>query len=93
MHIGVEGIGRAESKVALFESDDGERGVGAIQPIHKGEVVLRIPMRIAIVDLPEDSELVYEVKHTSMDDINSCPPLLSPLLKAEIEAEGCSCGI
>lgn len=45
---GVEGVGAAGSKVALFEGEGSERGVVCVQPIPAGEVVLRVPTRLAI---------------------------------------------
>lgn len=38
---GVQGIGANDSKVCLFESGDGERGLLCVEPIPKGEALLR----------------------------------------------------
>eukprot|EP00983_Pelagomonas_calceolata_P065027 1148407-Pelagomonas_calceolata.AAC.7 len=81
---GVEGIGMDNSKVALFEGLDGERGLMAMEvgreekgmrvqlsllqhgralPIAAEEVVLRIPLKLALTDYPGDEEsnqLMYE---------------------------------
>lgn len=61
---GVQGIGTQDSKLALYEAGDGDRGVVAIAPIAVGEVVLRVPLALALTDHPDDEEsnaLVYAV--------------------------------
>ncbi|KAG2446144.1 hypothetical protein HXX76_000741 [Chlamydomonas incerta] len=60
---GVRGIGREDSKVALFEAEGGERGLMCEEPIATGEVVLEVPLRLALTDHPGDEEsnqLMYE---------------------------------
>ncbi|PRW44382.1 Histone-lysine N-methyltransferase setd3 [Chlorella sorokiniana] len=53
---GVEGVGAADSKIALYEGEGGERGVVALQPIPSGQVVMRIPLRLAITDQVDDDD-------------------------------------
>ncbi|GFR41331.1 hypothetical protein Agub_g2016, partial [Astrephomene gubernaculifera] len=60
---GVQGIGREDSKVALFQSAEGERGLLCEEPISAGEEVLRVPLRLALTEHPGDQEsntLLYE---------------------------------
>ncbi|KAG2440536.1 hypothetical protein HYH02_010414 [Chlamydomonas schloesseri] len=60
---GVQGIGQEDSKVALFEAEGGERGLVCEEPIAAGEVVLEVPLRLALTDHPGDEEsnaLLYE---------------------------------
>ena len=60
---GVEGIGLADSKVALYQNGP-ERGLCALQACSPGEVLLRVPLRLALTDHKDDQEsnrLVYEV--------------------------------
>ncbi|GMH33156.1 hypothetical protein BSKO_00990 [Bryopsis sp. KO-2023] len=46
---GVEG-----GKIGIFEGQDGERGVASLAPIAKDELVVRLPLRLAIVDVTDD---------------------------------------
>ncbi|CAG9466094.1 unnamed protein product [Pedinophyceae sp. YPF-701] len=55
---GVKGVGGAGDKLALFETDDGDRGLVATEDISYGEVVLQVPLRIAITD--HDAPEPYE---------------------------------
>mmetsp|Transcript_40319 Transcript_40319/g.95819 ORF Transcript_40319/g.95819 Transcript_40319/m.95819 type:complete len:347 (+) Transcript_40319:75-1115(+) len=56
---GVKGVGSADSKVALFESNEGERGLIAVKDIAEGEELVTVPLRIALTDHPEDEESNY----------------------------------
>ncbi|KAF8070869.1 SDG40 [Scenedesmus sp. PABB004] len=48
---GVEGVGRDDSRVALYEEDaSGERGVVAVEHLAPGDVLARVPLRLAITD-------------------------------------------
>lgn len=47
---GVQGVGAADSKVGLYEGEGGERGVVCMQPIVAGEVIMCMPMRLAVAD-------------------------------------------
>jgi hypothetical protein len=44
----------------LYEDDDGDRGILCDQDIQAGDVVLRVPLRLAITDVlePEQQELI-----------------------------------
>ena len=53
---GVEGIGAADSKIGLFNGENGERGIAAISPLRRGETFARVPLRLAITDDPDDEE-------------------------------------
>jgi len=60
---GVQGIGQGDSAVGLYEGKDGERGLLSLKPIKRGEVLLVVPLRLALTDFPEDEEsnkLLYE---------------------------------
>ncbi|EFJ44774.1 hypothetical protein VOLCADRAFT_94881 [Volvox carteri f. nagariensis] len=62
---GVKGIGQEGSKVALFQTENGERGLLCEEVISPGEVVFEVPLRLALTDHPGDEEsnqLVYKVK-------------------------------
>lgn len=62
---GVLGVGTADSKVALFESDDGERGLLCTGSLRQGDLVFEVPLRLALTDHPDDAEsndLLYEVR-------------------------------
>ncbi|PNH12682.1 hypothetical protein TSOC_000380, partial [Tetrabaena socialis] len=59
----VTGIGQEYSRVALFEAEGGERGLVCEERISAGEVVLEVPLRLALTDHPADEEsnqLMYE---------------------------------
>ncbi|KAL6785315.1 hypothetical protein ACKKBG_A03330 [Auxenochlorella protothecoides x Auxenochlorella symbiontica] len=52
---GVSGIGSKESKVALFEGQDVDsRGLVAVKDVKAGEILLRVPARLAITDADKD---------------------------------------
>ena len=52
---GVEGIGHpTDSKIALFNGENGERGIVAIAPLRKGESFAKIPLRLAITDFNDN---------------------------------------
>ncbi|GIL72494.1 hypothetical protein Vretifemale_2854, partial [Volvox reticuliferus] len=53
---GVQGIGQEGSKLALFQSENGERGLMCEEPVSKGDVVLEVPLRLALTDHSEDAE-------------------------------------
>ncbi|GLI65350.1 hypothetical protein VaNZ11_008899 [Volvox africanus] len=53
---GVKGIGQEGSKVALFQSANGERGLVCEELISKGDMVLEVPLRLALTDHPGDAE-------------------------------------
>ncbi|KAI8470957.1 MAG: hypothetical protein J3K34DRAFT_508523 [Monoraphidium minutum] len=55
---GVQGLGGAGSKCALYEEDDGERGLVCIEPVAAGEAVLRVPLRLAVTDAVDDPALL-----------------------------------
>ncbi|KAG2497988.1 hypothetical protein HYH03_004247 [Edaphochlamys debaryana] len=60
---GVQGIGQEDSKVALFASGGGERGLVCELPVAPGEALLEVPLRLALTDHPGDEEsntLLYE---------------------------------
>lgn len=59
--IGVEGLGTEESKLALFQGEERYRGIVCVKPIKDGEIVLRVPIRVAVVNTEEDSNILYEV--------------------------------
>mmetsp|Transcript_3417 Transcript_3417/g.9820 ORF Transcript_3417/g.9820 Transcript_3417/m.9820 type:complete len:533 (-) Transcript_3417:2061-3659(-) len=50
---GVKGVGTA---VGIFEGEGGERGLVALKSAATGAELLRIPLRIALTDHPEDKE-------------------------------------
>ncbi|BDA47418.1 probable ribulose-1,5 bisphosphate carboxylase/oxygenase large subunit [Coccomyxa sp. Obi] len=51
---GVKGIGRDESKVALYTTESGERGLVCTKDVAKGESLLQIPLRLGIIDQAPD---------------------------------------
>lgn len=53
---GVRGLGEESSPVALYEAGSGERGVVATRNIAEGTELMRIPLRLAITDHPDDEE-------------------------------------
>jgi hypothetical protein len=53
---GVEGLSGPDAKVALYEGEGGQRGVVCTQGLRKGETVVRIPLKLAVTDYPEDEE-------------------------------------
>ncbi|GIL55730.1 hypothetical protein Vafri_11264 [Volvox africanus] len=53
---GVKGIGQEGSKLALFQNENGERGLVCEEPISKGDMVLEVPLRLALTDHPGDEE-------------------------------------
>lgn len=53
---GTEGVGTEASKIALYSTETGERGVIAVAPIKRGEVIAKVPLRLAITDSPDDEE-------------------------------------
>ncbi|KAL4428352.1 hypothetical protein ABPG75_002441 [Micractinium tetrahymenae] len=57
---GVEGVGAADSKIALYQGEAGERGVVSLAPIAVGEVVMRIPLRLAITDAVDEEDEASE---------------------------------
>eukprot|EP00798_Chlamydomonas_sp_ICE-L_P001034 gene1034-3895_t len=60
---GVAGIGGQDSKIGLYESGEGERGLASVKEIAAGDVLLRIPLRMALIDFPEDeatNKLMYD---------------------------------
>jgi hypothetical protein len=60
---GVEGVGAPGAPAALYEGENGERGLVAVAPVAAGAAVLKVPLRLAITDDPDDEEsnaLVYE---------------------------------
>jgi len=61
---GVQGINDDTSKVALYEAADGDRGLLAMEDIAQGEVLVRVPLALALTDHPGDEDsnaLCYEV--------------------------------
>ncbi|GIL98986.1 hypothetical protein Vretimale_4284, partial [Volvox reticuliferus] len=68
---GVQGIGQEGSKLALFQSENGERGLMCEEPVSKGDVVLEVPLRLALTDHSEDAEsnqLLYPVGNGKMGE-------------------------
>lgn len=54
---GVEGIGKEDSKASLYNNvESGERGLAANAPLRSGEVILRVPLLLAITEHPDDEE-------------------------------------
>ncbi|WIA11509.1 hypothetical protein OEZ85_011622 [Tetradesmus obliquus] len=53
---GVTGVGTEDSKVALYEDGQGDRGVIAVEDIPAGYQLLRAPLRLAITDVMEEEE-------------------------------------
>ncbi|WPT17803.1 Actin-histidine N-methyltransferase [Picochlorum sp. SENEW3] len=47
---GAKGLDPRDSKVSLFISDDGERGLIATTDVSRGSILFQIPMRIALLD-------------------------------------------
>ncbi|KAK9808381.1 hypothetical protein WJX73_009019 [Symbiochloris irregularis] len=47
---GVRGIGQADSKVAIYETDQEERGMLAVQEVAEDEVLFSVPLRLALTD-------------------------------------------
>ena len=58
---GVEGVGGGDSPVALYETEDGERGILAAGPLAAKQVLAAVPLRLAIKDYDTApiSHLVY----------------------------------
>jgi len=60
---GTEGVGLPDSKLALYRGRHGERGILCQWDCLPGEVLARVPLRLALADHPGDEEsnaLVYE---------------------------------
>ena len=53
---GVEGVGASDSRVGVYSGEDGERGLAALAPIGANEVLLRVPLRLAITDHVDEDE-------------------------------------
>lgn len=59
---GAEGVGAPGSKAALYEGENGERGLVAVAALARGDSVLKVPLKMAVTDHEEDEEgnaLVY----------------------------------
>ncbi|KAK9905452.1 hypothetical protein WJX75_000150 [Coccomyxa subellipsoidea] len=52
---GVKGIGTNDSKIALYTTESGERGLMCTKDVAEGEQLLNVPLRLGIVDqAPEE---------------------------------------
>lgn len=54
---GAEGLGHNDSKLALYEGDNNERGIACIKPIKNKEQLVKLPLYLSIADHPEDEDI------------------------------------
>ncbi|EIE23518.1 hypothetical protein COCSUDRAFT_53365, partial [Coccomyxa subellipsoidea C-169] len=51
---GVRGIGEEDSKIALYTTESGERGLMCTKGVAQGESLLNVPLRLGIIDQAPD---------------------------------------
>lgn len=62
--LGVPLVGTEACKISLCESESGDRGIYAVSEIQKDEIILTIPLRLALADYKDDeasNAVIYEV--------------------------------
>lgn len=86
---GAEGLGHDNSKLALYEGDDNQRGIACIKPIKNKEQLVKLPLYLSIADHPDDEDISLYFPPT----LPTPPPwnvrLASKLLRLKSQGQGC----
>ncbi|KAK9805479.1 hypothetical protein WJX72_000563 [[Myrmecia] bisecta] len=53
---GVQGIGSEGTPIGIWQGEDEQRGILCVSDIPKGQVIMRVPLRLALVDHEDDLE-------------------------------------
>jgi hypothetical protein len=86
---GAEGLGHDDSKLALYEGDNNERGIACVKPIKNKEQLVKLPLYLSIADHPDDEDISLYFPPS----LPTSPPwnvrLASKLLRLRAQGQDC----